>query len=234
MAVAILGGVFIVLVTGLVLAISTAVQARHQVKDLQRELAAARGIPLDPEFEPVPWSSLDLAALRDDVTAIDRNDPFATLTGADSPVSWRDAVGSNTPDPTPDSPPGMDLEAGAELAPVETGGQAHGGPAAMRRSSSWSSAPNSSQPTRRRASRRPRDGRGRAQVDDSFAMTFDANGEPVKEPSYDPGVTRDGVAVVGGPIGPRSRRRSGDPFQQPPEKDDRHISWCPPARRARD
>ena len=41
MAVAILGGVFIVLVTGLVIAISTAVQARHQVKDLQRELAAA-------------------------------------------------------------------------------------------------------------------------------------------------------------------------------------------------
>jgi hypothetical protein len=230
MTVAILGGVFVVLVMGLVLAISTAVQSRQRVKDLRREFAAARGIPLDPEFEPVPWSSLDLAALRDDVTAIDRNDPFATLTGADSPVSWRDAVGSNTPDPTPDSAPGMDLVAGAEFAPVETGRQAHGGPAATR----WSSAPNSSQATPRRASRRPRDGRRRGQVDDSFAMNFDANGEPVKEPSYDPGVTRDGVAVVGGPIGPRSRRRSGDPFQQPPEKDDRHISWCPPARTARD
>jgi hypothetical protein len=86
MAVAILLGGLGLLVAGVVIVAAT--RARREWVDLDDAFAEARGPEPDPETAPVPWSSLDLAALRDDLAAIDQRDPFATLKRTSGPISW--------------------------------------------------------------------------------------------------------------------------------------------------
>jgi len=91
--------VFIVGVGLLAAAVAAAVTAaallRREWDELDDVFHEARGDTLDPEKGEPPWSSVDLAALRDRVAAVDPRDPFATLIRASSPVSWHAATGPN-------------------------------------------------------------------------------------------------------------------------------------------
>jgi hypothetical protein len=78
-----------------VVAIWTGDHTRWGLKDLDDVFAESRDHAQDPEAEPPPWSSFDLAVLRDDVASIDRHDPFATLARASSPISWHDPSNGN-------------------------------------------------------------------------------------------------------------------------------------------
>jgi Putative Flp pilus-assembly TadE/G-like len=235
MAVAILAALLVVLllVAGLVVVVSRAVRARRELEDLGDEFAETRGVPLDEESRLAPWSSFDLEGLRDDVTDVDGHDPFATLARANSPVSSDVASAANgsEPKPTTYAAPDADLEPDADLAPLSD-------PTPLA-SPATADAPvivlvvgagflgTGTTPGVTTAAR-PR--RSWGVVNDSFAqsgvVTLDADPEPAAEPSYDPGAARAHVAAADRPISARSRRRSGDPCQQPPAENDR-ITWSP-------
>src|SRR6266487_1026007 len=118
MAVAILAGLFALLVAGLAVAVSMAVQARRELEGRDEQFAEGGGSPLYRESVPAPWSPFDLDGLRDDDT--DGHDPFATLIWADSPVSGHAASDSNGSERNPmtSRAPGADLELPADLTPV--------------------------------------------------------------------------------------------------------------------
>lgn len=99
MAVAILLGGFGLLVAGVVIVAAT--HARREWEGLDDAFAEARGHEPDPETAPVPWSSFDLAALRDDVAAIDQRDPFATLKRTTSSISWQVPTNGDGSGPKP-------------------------------------------------------------------------------------------------------------------------------------
>src|SRR5437868_3756849 len=89
MALAILlGGFFGLLVAGGVLAFGTIKQARRDQDDINHAFAEARGEKHDPVIGPAPWSSIDMEALVEEGVAVDRSDPYATLTGSTAFVSW--------------------------------------------------------------------------------------------------------------------------------------------------
>src|SRR5437763_8683699 len=89
MALAILlGGIFGLLVAGGVLAFGTSKQARRDQDDINHAFAEARGEKHDPVIGPAPWSSIDMEALVEEGVAVDRSDPYATLTGSNAFVSW--------------------------------------------------------------------------------------------------------------------------------------------------
>ena len=94
MAVAILLGGIGLVVAGVVIVIGTAVHPPRE-PDLDEAFAAAGVRAGDPGAELGPWSSIDLAAMRNDVTTIDQHDPFATLRMETSPISWH--VPSSSP-----------------------------------------------------------------------------------------------------------------------------------------
>jgi hypothetical protein len=89
MALAILlGGIFGLLVAGGVLAVGTIRQGRRDQDDINHAFAEARGEKHDPVIGPAPWSSIDMEALVEEGVAVDRSDPYATLTGSNAFVSW--------------------------------------------------------------------------------------------------------------------------------------------------
>lgn len=89
MALAILlGGFFGLLVAGGVLAVGIVKQARRDQDDINHAFAEARGEKHDPVIGPAPWSSIDMEALVEEGVAVDRSDPYATLTGTSAFVSW--------------------------------------------------------------------------------------------------------------------------------------------------
>ena len=77
-----LGGIFGLLVAGGVLVAGTIKQARRDQDDINHAFAEARGEKHDPVIGPAPWSSIDMEALVEEGVAVDRSDPYATLTGA--------------------------------------------------------------------------------------------------------------------------------------------------------
>jgi hypothetical protein len=83
-----LGGVFGLLVAGGVLAVGMVKQARRDQDDINHAFAEARGETHDPVIGPAPWSSIDMEALVEEGVAVDRSDPYATLTGSNAFVSW--------------------------------------------------------------------------------------------------------------------------------------------------
>jgi hypothetical protein len=105
MAIAILLGVLVLLGAGLVIALRTAAAARRELDDLEGEFADARGsLALDSDSDPEPWSSFDLAVLRDDVIVVEGLDPFDTLTEATSSARWHASRESNgSEEDAPDS-----------------------------------------------------------------------------------------------------------------------------------
>src|SRR2546421_4734480 len=130
MVYAILGGLLVLLVAGLVTAVAVATRARRELEDLEEEFAEHRGVALEHESEDATWSSYDLDDLRDDVTEFAGHDPYATLTGADRAVSWQAAgpngserepnLGEPEPEPNGSEPkPTADQEPTVDLTPVE-------------------------------------------------------------------------------------------------------------------
>jgi len=92
MAIAILLGVLVLVAAGLVIAVRTAQAARRDLENLEGEFAESRGgLKLDSDSDPVPWSSVDLEILRDDVIVVEGVDPFDTLTDMISPAAWKAA-----------------------------------------------------------------------------------------------------------------------------------------------
>src|SRR2546430_11164410 len=83
-----LGGIFGLLVAGGVLAVGRIKQARRDQDDINHAFAEARGEKHDPVIGPAPWSSIDMEALVEEGVAVDRSDPYATLTGSNAFVSW--------------------------------------------------------------------------------------------------------------------------------------------------
>src|SRR6266496_333060 len=83
-----LGGIFGLLVAGGVLAVGVVRQARRDQDDINHAFAEARGEEHDPMVGPAPWSSMDMEALVEEGVAVDRSDPYATLTGSTAFVSW--------------------------------------------------------------------------------------------------------------------------------------------------
>src|SRR5436190_5631570 len=83
-----LGGIFGLRVAGGVLAFGTIKQARRDQDDINHAFAEARGEAHDPVIGPAPWSSIDMEALVEEGVAVDRSDPYATLTGSNAFVSW--------------------------------------------------------------------------------------------------------------------------------------------------
>ena len=105
MAVAILLGGMGLLVAGVVIVAATAVHAPRE-RDLDAAFADARGGALDGDAQRAPWSSLDLAAMRSEVTLIDKHDPFATLRMVTSPIAWHVSNGyGSEPEPIMWRPP---------------------------------------------------------------------------------------------------------------------------------
>jgi hypothetical protein len=91
MALAIIAGLFVLLIGGLVVAVWFAVRARRQLEDLEEEFAESRGVPLNDGWDSGPWSAVDLADLRDEEpTDVSGPDLFATLTH--SQESWNAAA----------------------------------------------------------------------------------------------------------------------------------------------
>ncbi len=257
MAVAILAGLFALLVAGLAVAVSMAVQARRELEGRDEQFAEGGGSPLYRESVPAPWSPFDLDGLRDDDTDIDGHDPFATLIWADSPVSGHAASDSNGSErnPTTSRAPGADLELPADLTPVTSlkplasPGTADAPVIVFVVGAGFLGTGTTAGVT---AAARLR----RAWVEtDSFAqsgvITFDIDAEAAARPSDDPGATRDPVIVDDEPIWPRVRRRNGDQFSTPeaddsrahsqrpngsdqkPTADPEPIKWRPPAEAAR-
>ena len=83
-----LGGIFGLLVAGGVLVAGTIRQARRDQDDINHAFAEARGEKHDPVIGPAPWSSIDMETLVEEGVAVDRSDPYATLTGSSAFVSW--------------------------------------------------------------------------------------------------------------------------------------------------
>jgi Cornifin (SPRR) family len=83
-----LGGIFGLLVAGGVLAVGVIRQGRRDQDDINHAFAEARGEKHDPVYGPAPWSSIDMEALVEEGVAVDRSDPYATLTGSNAFVSW--------------------------------------------------------------------------------------------------------------------------------------------------
>src|SRR5213078_2258665 len=101
MALAILlGGIFGLLVAGGVLAVGTIKQARRDQDDINHAFAEARGEKHDP-IGPAPWSSIDMEALVEEGVAVDRSDPYATLTGSNAFVSWSHSTEASDRDDIP-------------------------------------------------------------------------------------------------------------------------------------
>ena len=101
MALAILlGGIFGLLVAGGVLAVGTIKQARRDQDDINHAFAEARGEKHDP-IGPAPWSSIDMEALVEEGVAVDRSDPYATLTGSNAFVSWSHSTEASDADDIP-------------------------------------------------------------------------------------------------------------------------------------
>jgi hypothetical protein len=92
MAVAILLGGIALLVVGVVATAGAAVVPRRERVDLDEAFAQARS-------QQAPWSSRDLAALRGEVAAVDRLDPFATLRRVSAPISWHVPSNGNGSEP---------------------------------------------------------------------------------------------------------------------------------------
>ena len=102
MALAILlGGIFGLLVAGGVLAVGTIKQARRDQDDINHAFAEARGEKHDPVIGPAPWSSIDMEALVEEGVAVDRSDPYATLTGSNAFVSWSHSTEASDADDIP-------------------------------------------------------------------------------------------------------------------------------------
>lgn len=119
MALAILlGGIFGLLVAGGVLAVGTIKQARRDQDDINHAFAEARGEAHDPVIGPAPWSSIDMEALVEEGVAVDRSDPYATLTGSNAFVSWSHSTEATDGDDIPS----LHDERATELTyePVET------------------------------------------------------------------------------------------------------------------
>ena len=102
MALAILlGGFFGLLVAGGVLAFGTIKQARRDQDDINHAFAEARGEKHDPVIGPAPWSSIDMESLVEEGVAVDRSDPYATLTGSNAFVSWSHSTEASDGDDIP-------------------------------------------------------------------------------------------------------------------------------------
>jgi hypothetical protein len=132
MAIAILLGVLLLVGAGLVIALKIAAAARRELENLEGEFAEARGgLALDSDSDPVPWSSVDLEILRDDVIVVEGVDPFDTLTDMISPAAWQAAQESNgsehAAEAWDDSDEADDLEhaAASWLASQEPNGSEH-------------------------------------------------------------------------------------------------------------
>ena len=96
-----LGGIFGLLVAGGVLVAGTIKQARRDQDDINHAFAEARGEKHDPVIGPAPWSSIDMEALVEEGVAVDRSDPYATLTGSTAFVSWSHSTEASDGDDTP-------------------------------------------------------------------------------------------------------------------------------------
>src|SRR6059058_4530766 len=93
-------GIFGLLVAGGVLAVGTIKQARRDQDDINHAFAEARGEKHDP-IGPAPWSSIDMEALVEEGVAVDRSDPYATLTGSNAFVSWSHSTEASDADDIP-------------------------------------------------------------------------------------------------------------------------------------
>jgi hypothetical protein len=96
-----LGGVFGLLVAGGVLAVGMIKQARRDQDDINHAFAEARGEKHDPVIGPAPWSSIDMETLVEEGVAVDRSDPYATLTGSNAFVSWSHSTEAGDGDDIP-------------------------------------------------------------------------------------------------------------------------------------
>lgn len=245
MAFAILAFIFVLLLTGLVVAVSMAVQARRQLEDLEEQLPDPHGLWVEPDSEPAAWSSLDFTDLHDGVT-VDEGDPFETL-GADARLEDRVASGSNASEwnPTPDATPREDIELPADLAPV-----------ASPRAVTWratSEAPVSA-PVVETGFVEETTTAGHQNtsqiVNDASAVPLDTDRDSATGHSSDGGPTGTDVAAADEPSEDPSWRHTSDRVQQlldelksplaldgvgsnPPPSDPEPIAWRPPARATR-
>jgi hypothetical protein len=108
-----LGGIIGLIVAGLVVAVGTAALKRRDKDDLDVAFAEAYGHDPDSgEMAPSTWSSFDMAVLREDITDVDGQDPFATLIQASTHVEWHDESEPNgsVPEPVLDPVPVVDSE----------------------------------------------------------------------------------------------------------------------------
>jgi len=96
-----LGGIFGLLVAGGVLVAGTIKQARRDQDDINHAFAEARGEKHDPVIGPAPWSSIDMETLVEEGVAVDRSDPYATLTGSNAFVSWSHSTEASDADDIP-------------------------------------------------------------------------------------------------------------------------------------
>jgi hypothetical protein len=107
MALAILlGGIVGLIVAGSVLAVGVVRQGRRDQDDINGAFAKAWGKAQDPVVGPAPWSSFDMEALVEDGVAIDRSDPYATLTN--SQISWSESTLEDGHAPLADVAPEQD------------------------------------------------------------------------------------------------------------------------------
>src|SRR5437667_8103532 len=111
-----LGGIFGLLVAGGVLVAGTIKQARRDQDDINNAFAEARGEKHDPVIGPAPWSSIDMESLVEEGVAVDRSDPYATLTGSNAFVSWSHSTEASDGDDIPslDDEPATQLNYEAE------------------------------------------------------------------------------------------------------------------------
>src|SRR6266480_2967335 len=96
-----LGGIFGLLVAGGVLVAGTIKQVRRDQDDINNAFAEARGEKHDPVIGPAPWSSIDMESLVEEGVAVDRSDPYATLTGSNAFVSWSHSTEASDRDDIP-------------------------------------------------------------------------------------------------------------------------------------
>jgi hypothetical protein len=229
MAIAILIGLLVLLVAGLVIALLAAKHAQRELEDLEDEFAEHRGVALDESDTP-PWSPIDLDALRDDVTDVTGPDPYATLTGVDPAVTWN-AAGSfrlepetNGSEPEPDgfepeptgSPATTDLAPIKDLRPVAWRASADAPVVVLVVGAGFLGTGMTAGLTT--ADRLQRDG---GKINDSFAETgvITLNPDPVSSaPSGDNGAKHEDVAATDTAAWPRPRRRSVD-RSPPPEEE---------------
>ena len=92
MVLIIVAGLLLLLAGALGVAVATALRARRELQDLEVEFAEHRGVPLEHEVDPLPWSSIDLDGLRDvEIEDARHDDPYATLSGPNPRVGWEPA-----------------------------------------------------------------------------------------------------------------------------------------------